>query len=254
MENKKIVGVFETEQEASRAIEALKNEGFRTEDISVVAKDKNEVESLSEETKVKGLDGAATGMTAGGVLGGVTGLMAGLGALAVPGVGPLLAAGPIAATLTGVTIGAGAGGLVGALIGLGLPEAEAKEYQGYVDKGHFLVLVDADVVRGKRVHEIFETNRSLIAERHGSTDRASAGQADVKEGPVDHAKPGINEMNGTETVYGTGAYPKDGTAPDAGWADRPPGTGMDGYREEEARREHGRIRASHDPSEGTGRG
>lgn len=98
-------------------------------------------------------------------MGGVTGLLAGIGALAIPGIGPILAAGPIVATLTGVAVGAGAGGLVGGLIGLGIPEDEAKEYEGYVESGKILVLVE-DNGRGYQAHDVFRDNRSLNAQRY----------------------------------------------------------------------------------------
>lgn len=109
----KIVGVFRTEQEATRAIEELKQQGFRADEISVLAKDRGESSTIQNETGTKAPEGMASGVATGGVLGGVTGLLAGLGALAIPGAGPIIAAGPIAATLTGAAVGAGAGGLVG---------------------------------------------------------------------------------------------------------------------------------------------
>ncbi|KHL97279.1 low temperature-induced protein [Paenibacillus sp. IHB B 3415] len=163
----KIVGVFDTEQEATRAIESLQSQGFTNDDISVITRDRDDLKSISEDTGTMAPEGVATGAATGGVVGGITGLLAGIGALAIPGIGPILAAGPIVATLTGAAIGAGAGGLVGGLIGLGIPEDEARDYEGYVDSGKILVLVD-DNGRGRDIHNVFRGNRSLNASRYDS--------------------------------------------------------------------------------------
>jgi hypothetical protein len=160
---KKIVGVFHTEREAINAIEGLKQQGYRAEDISVIAKDKEDLNTVTDSTGSKAPEGIATGATAGGILGGVTGLLVGIGALAIPGVGPILAAGPIAATLTGAAVGAGTGGLVGGLIGLGIPEDEANVYNDYVKDGNILVLVDSQVDRDNHTYTNFRNNNSLNA-------------------------------------------------------------------------------------------
>ncbi|WP_340023309.1 general stress protein [Paenibacillus sp. FSL K6-1096] len=163
----KIIGVFDTEQEATRAIESLQAQGIKSDEISVITRDRDEQKSISEDTGTMAPEGVATGAATGGVVGGVAGLLAGIGALAIPGIGPILAAGPIAATLTGAAVGVGAGGLVGGLIGLGIPEDEAREYEGYIDSGKILVLVD-DNGRGRDIHTIFSGNRSLNAGRYNS--------------------------------------------------------------------------------------
>ncbi|SFB07736.1 MULTISPECIES: general stress protein [unclassified Bacillus (in: firmicutes)] len=142
--DKRIVGVYDHGDEAVRAIEELKAQGYERDDISVVARDKDEVEAIHTETGTKADEGLATGAATGGVLGGLAGFLAGVGALAIPGVGPIIAAGPIAATLTGAAVGAGAGGLAGALIGMGIPEDEANRYESDVKSGKILVLVDRD--------------------------------------------------------------------------------------------------------------
>ncbi|WP_047152077.1 general stress protein [Aneurinibacillus tyrosinisolvens] len=159
--DKKIVGVFHTHEEAVRAIQSLKDQGYRSEDISVIAKDKDEVRDIEDATDTKMEEGLATGATTGGVLGGLTGLLVGIGALAIPGIGPIIAAGPITATLGGAAIGAGAGGLVGALVGMGIPEEHAREYEEYINRGEILVLVDADASRGTGVYDTFRTNNTL---------------------------------------------------------------------------------------------
>ncbi|WP_106768614.1 general stress protein [Paenibacillus faecalis] len=158
---RKVVGAFRTEQEATRAINELKEIGFNSEEISVIAKDRDEVTTINNETGTKAPEGLASGAATGGVLGGVTGLLAGLGAMAIPGLGPIVAAGPIAATLTGAAVGAGAGGLVGGLIGLGIPEEEAREYDEYLDEGRILVLVDSDDHNRDRVYNTFRRNDTL---------------------------------------------------------------------------------------------
>lgn len=188
---KKIVGVFESEQEATRAIEGLQAQGFRNEDISVITRDRDELRSISEDTGTMAPEGVATGAATGGVVGGVAGLLAGIGALAIPGIGPILAAGPIAATLTGAAVGAGAGGLVGGLVGLGIPEDEAREYEGYVDKGKILVLVE-DNGRDTEIHDIFRSNRSLNSNYYTSPNMSVN----------DPGAPTPNVYNGTEPAVG----------------------------------------------------
>ncbi|MDO3410449.1 YsnF/AvaK domain-containing protein [Saccharibacillus sp. CPCC 101409] len=159
--NRKVVGVFNSENEASNAIEQLKSSGYRADDISVVTRNKKDMKKIEEETGTMAPEGAAGGAATGGVLGGIGGLLAGLGALAIPGIGPLLAAGPLATTLAGVAVGAAGGGLVGGLIGLGIPEEEANEYNAMVDEGHILVIVDTEESNRSDVYRIFQDNRSL---------------------------------------------------------------------------------------------
>ncbi len=151
--NKRAVGVFSTRQEAEHALHELNNSGFPMNKISVIAKDANhqsDIAGVDVQDKVgnKADEGASTGAVTGGVLGGATGLLVGLGALAIPGVGPIVLAGEIATalatTLAGGAIGAAAGGLIGALVGLGIPEARAKSYNDRVSRGHYLVMVDGD--------------------------------------------------------------------------------------------------------------
>lgn len=157
----KIVGVFASEQDATNAIQDLKGMGYGADEISVIGKNKDEMNTIHEHTGTKAPEGAATGAATGGVLGGLAGLLAGLGLLAIPGVGPILAAGPIAATLTGAAVGAGTGGLVGALVGLGIPEEEAKEYNSDVKSGRILVMVDADETQESQVYTLFRNHHTL---------------------------------------------------------------------------------------------
>src|SRR5919204_1502339 len=139
-----VVGVFDDRDDAQRAIEALKEAGFRADDIGITMHDRREAEALVEDTGASAGAGAATGALAGGALGGLAGWLVGIGALAIPGVGPVVAAGPLAAALTGAAVGAAGGGLLGALTGLGVPEEEARWYEAEVGRGGTLVTVRAD--------------------------------------------------------------------------------------------------------------
>lgn len=168
--DRKIVGVFSSYEAAVDAIEELKQKGYRSDEISVIAKDRDDVEDVTDETGTKAPEGLATGAATGGILGGTAGLLAGLGALAIPGIGPILAAGPIAATLTGAAVGASAGGLVGGLIGLGIPEEEAKRYDDYIDNGRILVLVDADAKRDNDAYATFRRYNSENADLYDTRD------------------------------------------------------------------------------------
>src|SRR5919201_7151761 len=138
-----VVGLFDNRDDAQRAIEALKEAGFRADDIGVTMRDRREAGALVEETETSAGAGAATGALAGGALGGLAGWLVGIGALAIPGIGPVVAAGPLAAALGGAAIGAAGGGLIGALTGAGVPEEEARWYDERVRGGGWLVSVDA---------------------------------------------------------------------------------------------------------------
>lgn len=135
-----VVGVYETEQEAIIAIEELVKQGYDKQDICVIGKDLKNVNYIADETGTVAEETAATGALAGGTLGGLTGLLVGVGALAIPGVGPIIAAGPIASSLIGAVAGAGLGGLTGALIAIGIPDDEAEYYGNSVKEGKILVL------------------------------------------------------------------------------------------------------------------
>jgi hypothetical protein len=173
-----IVGVFETEQAAISAIEDLKSLGYAPDDISVISRRRGDADFIEEATQTKAPEGVATGATAGGVLGGVTGLLAGLGALAIPGIGPLLAAGPIAATLAGAAIGASAGGIVGGLIGMGIPEEQAQLYNDYVEDNKFLVIVESDPAKSQRVFDIFRSYGSLNSDSYTGVNESRSNLVD----------------------------------------------------------------------------
>ncbi|RCX17445.1 uncharacterized protein (TIGR02271 family) [Fontibacillus phaseoli] len=180
----KIVGVFASDQDASNAIRDLQVLGYDTNDISVIGKNKDDINSIHDETGTKAPEGIATGAATGGLLGGVAGLLAGLGALAIPGIGPIIAAGPIAATLTGAAVGAGAGGLVGGLVGLGIPENEAEEYNNFVKHGRILVMVDATDAQERQVYNVFRDHHSLNAHNYRAGNDSNGIHRSVSEEEV----------------------------------------------------------------------
>lgn len=142
--NTAVFALFQTTSAAERAVDSLVAAGFRSDDVSVLAPDQQTTKQFAAEKNTKAPEGAATGATAGGAVGGTLGLLAGIGALAIPGLGPFIAAGPIMGALAGLGAGAATGGLVGALVGMGMPEYEAKRYEGRVKDGGVLLSVHCD--------------------------------------------------------------------------------------------------------------
>src|SRR5277367_718905 len=142
--NTAVFGIYATPATAEAAVDHLIAKGFSNSAISVLLPDDESTRAFAHEKNTKAPEGTATGVTAGGVVGGTLGLLAGIGALAIPGVGPLIAAGPIMATLAGVGVGGAVGGLIGALVGMGIPEYEAKRYEGAVKDGGTLLSVHCD--------------------------------------------------------------------------------------------------------------
>jgi hypothetical protein len=146
-----------TDAQAIAIVEQLKAAGFSPNDISVLFPDKTGTRDFAHEHHTKAPEGAATGVGAGTVLGGTLGWLIGIGALAIPGLGPFIAAGPIMAALSGAAAGAALGGITGALIGLGIPEYEAKRYEGKIKEGNILISVHTeDRHERARAKQIFE--------------------------------------------------------------------------------------------------
>lgn len=149
--------IAQNEAVANIIVDNLKNAGFSLDDISVLFPDKRSSHDFAHEKHTKAPEGAATGVGAGGIVGGTLGLLAGIGLLAIPGVGPFIAAGPIMAALSGAALGAAAGGLAGSLIGLGIPEIEAKRYEDKIRGGNILIATHAESSdEVKLAREIFE--------------------------------------------------------------------------------------------------
>ena len=172
MSNKKtaVFGIYATPGTAEAAVDHLLANGFTNAAISVLLPDDESTRAFAHEKSTKAPEGTTTGVTTGGVIGGTLGLLAGIGALAIPGVGPLIAAGPIMATLAGVGVGGAVGGVVGALVGMGIPEYEAKRYEGAVKDGGTLLSVHCDMSE-----QVDAAKASL--KQTGARDIASTGEA-----------------------------------------------------------------------------
>jgi hypothetical protein len=157
MSNKSVYAIAISEGQALQIVDSLSNSGFDRNDISALFPDKDTTHQFAHESNTKAPEGAVTGAATGGVLGGTLGLLAGIGTLAIPGVGPLIAAGPLLAALSGAAAGAAVGGIAGGLIGMGIPELEAKRYENRIAEGNILISVHTtnsdDVKRAKEILE-----------------------------------------------------------------------------------------------------
>ena len=171
MTDKKVAafGIYPSLPQAEQGVDALVRDRFSNDDISVLAPDRQGTKDFAHEKHTKAPEGATTGVAAGGALGGTLGLLAGVGALAIPGLGPFIAAGPIMGALAGLGVGGAVGGLVGALVGMGIPEYEAKRYEGRVKDGGVLLSVHCatsdEITRAKK-----------ILEQTGAEDISSSGE------------------------------------------------------------------------------
>lgn len=158
---KSVIGIVHAEANAERIVEDVQRAGVLPGDVSVIMPDKSGTRDFAHEHNTKAPEGAVAGVGAGGVIGGTIGLLAGIGALAIPGVGPFIAAGPLLAALSGAAAGATVGGVTGALIGLGIPEIEAKTYEGKLKDGNILVAVHVETDEiAKQVKTIFVQNQA----------------------------------------------------------------------------------------------
>jgi len=144
MSKKSVFCIATSRGQADLIVDQLKTAAFSNNDISVLFPDKGTTRDFAHEKNTKAPEGAVAGAGTGGVIGGALGWVAGIGALAIPGVGPFIAAGPIIAALSGVAIGATVGGIAGGLIGLGIPEIEAKRYEGKIKAGNLLISVHTE--------------------------------------------------------------------------------------------------------------
>src|ERR1700739_3292677 len=192
--------LVDTEDQADAIVGKLRAAGFTDNDISVLFPDKGSTRDFAHKKETKMPEGATVGASTGGVVGGTIGLLAGVGALAIPGLGPFIAAGPIMAALGGGAIGAVGGGLTGALVGLGIPEYEAKRYEGKVKQGGILISVHSDSNdETKKAKDIFK--------EEGAHDISSIGEAhsDVKAADV----PAPTETKVTEVTSRSGLLESD---------------------------------------------
>jgi hypothetical protein len=192
--NTAVFGIYPSRAAAEEAVDALRQASFRNTDISALFPDNAGTKDFAHEKNTKAPEGATTGAASGAVAGGVLGWLAGIGALAIPGIGPLIAAGPIVAALAGAGALGSLGGVVGALVGMGIPEYEAKRYEGRVKHGGILLSVhcdDSDWV--KRAEEILK--------RTGAEDIASSGESSAdfakSDKPMPRTRTPIMEDRGT---------------------------------------------------------
>ena len=168
--NTAVFGIYRTIGQAEDTVNRLVAAGFANDDISVLLPDNQSTRNFAHKKDTKAPEGTATGVTAGGAIGGALGLLAGIGALAIPGVGPLIAAGPIMGALAGVGVGGAIGGLIGALVGMGIPEYEAKRYEGRVKEGGILLSAHCDT------SEDIDRAKEILKQT-GAEDIASSGEA-----------------------------------------------------------------------------
>ena len=165
-----VFGIYHTRNQAELSVDRLLASGFSNDDISVLLQDSASSKDFAHEKNTKAPEGTTTGVATGGAIGGTLGLLAGIGALAIPGVGPFIAAGPIMAALAGLGVGGAVGGLIGALVGMGIPEYEAKRYEGRIKEGGILLSVHCDTSG-----EI--TRAKELLKQNGAQDISSSGEA-----------------------------------------------------------------------------
>src|ERR1700676_1034555 len=163
-------GIYKSSAQAERAVDRIAAGGFSHNDISVLLPDTQSSKEFAHEKNTKAPEGTTTGVTTGGVIGGTLGLLAGIGALAIPGVGRSIAAGSIMGALAGLGVGGAVGGLIGALVGMGIPEYEAKRYEGHLKNGGVLLSVHCDTSE-----EIDSAKQILKAT--GADDVSSTGES-----------------------------------------------------------------------------
>lgn len=168
-----VFGLFKERGVLETAIDGLRAAGFRENDISALLPDVQATKDLAHEKHTKAPEGAAIGAASGGAIGGTLGLLLGIGALAIPGLGPFIAAGPIMATLAGAGVGGAVGSLTGALIGMGIPEYEAKRYENWLHKGGALLSVHAD-------DRDWAKKAKDVLDRYGATDIDTRSEANAK--------------------------------------------------------------------------
>ncbi len=187
--NTAVFGIYRDEDQVSYAIDKMLEAGFRNEDISVLIPDNLGTKDFGLEKHTKAPEGTTTGATAGGAIGGTLGLLAGIGALAIPGLGPFIAAGPIMAALAGLGVGGTVGGIIGALAGMGVPEYEAKRYEGRIKSGGVLASVHSD-------NSDWAQKAKDIMKATGAEDISSTSEADADYAVGDKPAPRTRTSGG----------------------------------------------------------
>lgn len=191
-----VVGTFRNEQDVIGAIEALKAAGWNKDDISVVSHKREAVHHVDTVTGTNSAEGMVTGGVAGAFLGGTAGLLATAGLLFIPGLGPLLAAGPIATVIAGAAVGGSTGTLIGGLVGLGIPDREAEIYKTLVEQDHLLVIVKASGEERSHAESIFQTYGAIEPRSSAvSFEQSPLPEAAARE-PADEMRVYINAKDG----------------------------------------------------------
>jgi hypothetical protein len=171
--NKSVIGIVDTQLQAETLVSELQGAGFGQSTLSVLFPDQDGIHDFAHEQHSKAPEGAVAGVSAGGALGGVLGALAGVGALAIPGIGPLIVAGPLLGALSGAAAGAALGGVTGGLIGLGIPEIEAKRYEGKIRGGNILIAVHVESSEAQQAAQ-------AALERGGAHDVVATREAAVR--------------------------------------------------------------------------
>ncbi|CAN5791306.1 membrane protein [soil metagenome] len=169
---KAVIGIVDSRAATETIVNRLRVAGFTGENISVLMPDKSGTKDFAHEHATKAPEGTTAGVSIGGLAGGTVGYLAGIGALAIPGIGPLVAAGPIMAALSGAAVGGAVGGVTGALIGMGIPEFEAKQYEGKIKDGNILISIHTSN------RDQTQTAKAVLNEA-GATDVSTVGEASV---------------------------------------------------------------------------
>jgi len=193
MANTAVFGIYHDRPSTENAVAALMEAGFRNTDISVLFPENVGTKDLAHEKNTKAPEGLATGASSGAVIGGTLGWLVGIGALAIPGLGPFIAAGPIMAALAGVGAGGVVGGLTGALIGLGIPEYEAKRYEGRIKSGGILLSVHSD-------NSDWTRRAKKILDETGAQDISSTGESKADYATSDKPMPRSRSTMGTGSL------------------------------------------------------
>jgi hypothetical protein len=208
--NTAVFGIYRGRTDVETAVDRMVAAGFRTADISVLFPENTGTKDFAHEKSTKAPEGTTAGVTAGGAIGGTLGILVGIGVLAIPGLGPFIAAGPIMAGLAGLGVGGAVGGLIGALVGMGIPEYEAKRYEGRMKEGGILLSVHCD--NSDWVKRAKEMLKDTGAEDIASTGESSADFAqtdkplplhrnverEAEYGAIDATKPRMRSSGDTE--------------------------------------------------------
>ena len=196
--NTAVFGIYPTRRSVESAVDTLKAEGFRNTDISVLVPENEGTKDFTHTKHSKAPEGAVAGAGTGAVVGGALGWLTGIGALAIPGLGPFIAAGPIMAALAGVGVGGALGGFTGALVGIGVPEYEAKRYEGRIKKGGILLSVHCDDSK-------WVSKAKNVLERTGAEDISSAGESRADFAKSDRPAPRSSRKASTSGSLYAGA-------------------------------------------------